>query len=941
MTAVNPSTQGLSKSQKKRLKQKAKKQKEIEAQQAASTNANNSQNVTSVKAKVPADPNYALVETLLEQGFTREQISKAQDQLWEAVGSGEGGYDDVWAVSDLLVHLYGGDGGVGAEASDEEDDSDYEEESEEGSESEDSGEYEEESDIEVEKTADKNVLGLKEENAISTEEDIAMKNPEKQDEPQTRPISEKLRYVAQSVPQLADALFALTEWTTKSASREDLERYFLELNNSDAEEDDSSETPEGPLRTIISRVLLFQPQQQHQQHMDPSALVTGCANLLTCILLSPACNANARGASTSNNGAAHSSTLKKAFGEVLRRGRALAAQFGNDANKSEQRNDGPTPDEVASCISNTLLDLLKSAALEKAQREKSAVTIGNILGSHSVDPYSSNRSQPIQCTTQAQAQNIVRQMESEIASLMVKIVNKQRMPQNISNGKKALSPASLAVVDLISKRDRTKQIAEKSGVVLEVSAGCKHRFVNGDESGYVETMDENSKKDNVEDQKTQSSQLALGKYQSDESKEALAQKIVGAPLIGALAASVEEVKSYEAKVDQILSDVATKQINLSNRQTNLSFKRADISKRIEKLRRELEELERQDEQLVKEENEVSSELEELERDSEKELDMLKAKIAAKSTHVTVDREVKRTIEKLAELETACIRSSYAAVEPEPAAVPVAEPLRPAGPPISELLPIKLDQYLNRARSYFQSESQCVEFLRNRVSSAEAEVLDLERELQECTMLGMTTNVETTTQNLRNLKAHVDEDNVVIDALRGDAKAMRSDLIRRVEDYMELMKNEEVDADITTEVLTPSHIATLEGISIELTGIGFYDDQDGGLGKIFSKIPKRGCIAQSTEGCDEASPGHDNDNSSYIGTVDGSSPSPLTIPLDKVQTNGHSLPSHVHGSSASVVAKPTMPKFSWASKANDVPKNEKKSLLDIQREEMSAKEKEMK
>ncbi len=162
MTAVNPSTQGLSKSQKKRLKQKAKKQKEIEAQQAASTNANNSQNVTSVKAKVPADPNHILVETLLEQGFTREQISKAQDQLWEAVGSGEGGYDDVWAVSDLLVHLYGGDGGVGAEASDEEDDSDYEEESEEGSESEDSGEYEEESDLEVEKTADKNVLGLKE-----------------------------------------------------------------------------------------------------------------------------------------------------------------------------------------------------------------------------------------------------------------------------------------------------------------------------------------------------------------------------------------------------------------------------------------------------------------------------------------------------------------------------------------------------------------------------------------------------------------------------------------------------------------------------------------------------------------------------------------------------------------------------------------------------------
>jgi len=935
MTAVNPSTEGLSKSQKKRLKQKAKKQKEREAQQAAdSANINNSQNGTFVKAQAPAGPNSTLVETLLEQGFTREQISKAQEQLWEAVGSGEGGYDDVWAVSDLLVHLYGGGGGGGgAGESDEEDDSDNEEESEEGSESEDSGEYEEESDLEEQMTEDNSVLGLKEEeNTTSTNEDTATKNQEKQDEPQSRLLFEKLQYVAQSVPQLADALFALTEWTTKSASRTDLESYFLELNNAYAKEEDSSEMPEGPLRTIIQKVLLFQPQQQ--QHMDPSTLVTACANLLTCVLLSPACNVNVTEANINTNGAAHSTTMRKALGELLRRGRVLAAQFGNNANKNEQMNDGPTPEEVASSISNTILDLLKRAALEKARHERSIATAGNLLGSNTVDPSKSTRSQTIHFTSQAQAQKIVRQMEGEIASLMVKIVNKQRMPQHISNGKKALSPASLAVVDLISNRDRTKQIAEKSGVVLEVSAGCKKCFENGNDDRSEEAVDEGSKKESRHDQKTQQSQPPPGKYQSEESKEAFAQKIVGAPFFSVLAASVEEVKSYEVKVDRILSDVATEQINLSTRQTNVSFKRAEISKRMEQLRRELEELERQDELLVKEEKEVSSELERLERESDEEIDTLKAKIAAKSTHVAVDREVKRTVEKLGELESAWIRSSCATAEPETAAVPAPEPARPSGPPITELLPIKLDQYLNRARSYFQSESQCVEFLRNRVSSTEAEVLDLERELQECTMLGMTNNVETMTLNLRDLKAHVDEDNVVIDALRGDAKAMRTDLIRRVEEYMELMQS----GENATEVLTPSHVATLEGISIELTGIGFYDDQDGGLANIFSKIPKRGCAAQSTQANDERTPGPDNDNSSYIGTVDGSIPSPLTTPLEKAPTNGHSLPSHVHASSISVVMKPPMPKFNWASKANDMPKHEKKSLLDIQREEMSAKEK---
>ena len=56
------------------------------------------------------DPNGTLVQTLLGHGFTTAQISTAQEKLWISAGSGEGGYDDLNAVGEMLVTMYGGGG---------------------------------------------------------------------------------------------------------------------------------------------------------------------------------------------------------------------------------------------------------------------------------------------------------------------------------------------------------------------------------------------------------------------------------------------------------------------------------------------------------------------------------------------------------------------------------------------------------------------------------------------------------------------------------------------------------------------------------------------------------------------------------------------------------------------------------------------------------------
>jgi hypothetical protein len=68
-----------------------------------------------------ADPNLTLISHLLSLGYTTDQISEAQETLWNTVGSGEGGYDDVVAVERLLKQLY-------EDVSSSEDETDSEEE---------------------------------------------------------------------------------------------------------------------------------------------------------------------------------------------------------------------------------------------------------------------------------------------------------------------------------------------------------------------------------------------------------------------------------------------------------------------------------------------------------------------------------------------------------------------------------------------------------------------------------------------------------------------------------------------------------------------------------------------------------------------------------------------------------------------------------------------
>lgn len=116
------------------------------------------------------------------------------------------------------------------------------------------------------------------------------------------------------------------------------------------------------------------------------------------------------------------------------------------------------------------------------------------------------------------------------------------------------------------------------------------------------------------------------------------------------------------------------------------------------------------------------------------------------------------------------------------------------PPVGDTkLQKNMEDYLMRMKRYFESEVRMVGFLQERAMNLEHQVPSLEIEIQECTALGMTSNVSEMTKNLRDMVQNVSDDRGIADALRGEAAKMRDDLMERSEQYMDMVRKGESKA----------------------------------------------------------------------------------------------------------------------------------------------------
>ena len=166
----------------------------------------------------------------------------------------------------------------------------------------------------------------------------------------------------------------------------------------------------------------------------------------------------------------------------------------------------------------------------------------------------------------------------------------------------------------------------------------------------------------------------------------------------------------------------------------------------------------------------------------------------------------------------------------------------------------------------------------------------QREIAECTVLGMQTSVSKLSSSLESMSRDIAEDEGVISLLRGDAERIRDDVVKRVTEYT-----------ATGNPITAVQENVLGTIGVIMLRIGIASND-----RLF----------------------HSNRSDIYI------SAKPPTYQPQQVSSKSNG---HAPNSSESALAVESLDaplKLKWAS--GSASKSQVKSLVDIQKEELSRK-----
>lgn len=467
------------------------------------------------------------------------------------------------------------------------------------------------------------------------------------------------------------------------------------------------------------------------------------------------------------------------------------------------------------------------------------------------------------------------------------------------------------IVDLMTKRDQHKISAEKSSTVLELGVLLANR-------GAVPSGD-----------------IAASLLKQDD--EEIGRSKLMASLLGdqyaVIMANRAEYEAIKMRVDEAKSMSYSQREGLAAELGVYRSERDAVAQRMAELRLELGRLEQQEANLSAKVLVVEEKMASL--DGSSAVQDLETKLDGRSEHVKAGDEVQEVAIKLQAFEFALFEASNAAVR-------AASTKRSSGAALvsmtQEELGNKFGSYLERMKNYFATEAECVEFMLARAKKLESGIPDLQREIEECAALKMTTNVTQMTQTLNETRSHIADDNGVAEALRGEATAMKADLLSSLEKFNSLMGG----------VLTPKNSSLLRDIMDAMSRIGV--DMGGELGMYVRAVGSNGSMdsyyGHNTYTTNATS---NNNNNNDLGINVGMPENaqnvgggPLMPASAMSQSSVPAAPvvSAQGGATATTTARelpsePVVPKLSWAIAAGG-PKVQAKSLRDIQKEEMSAK-----
>eukprot|EP00586_Coscinodiscus_wailesii_P009575 CAMPEP_0172503552 /NCGR_PEP_ID=MMETSP1066-20121228/170362_1 /TAXON_ID=671091 /ORGANISM="Coscinodiscus wailesii, Strain CCMP2513" /LENGTH=874 /DNA_ID=CAMNT_0013279345 /DNA_START=92 /DNA_END=2716 /DNA_ORIENTATION=- len=856
-TTTSSQQQPLTKSQKKRMKQKAAKaKKEAErAQQlanatlasAASSPAETLEDAKNTANVVSLNPHMKLRHDLQLRGYGSDEIEHALEEMWD-LGLEYDSFDaalvylegkkaqreaelaaaaDAAAAAEVIESVGVVKVDVVAVESVEEDVSDagvvvrVESVEEEG------GDVVDEAMEEVGGDAD-------------VEESV--------DPPPPVDLASKLNVVAQ-FENLHDGVFALSEWVTKAAKPHEM----LELCTIPA----NSSLP--PLYTLIRRCILECPKDA-----DYATLRSSLKGLIAGIL-APLPNIDVG----SSNGDANA--VKKTINESLLKSVSLARGAITECHKSFS-SDSHSKDSIANSIGEFVVSTI-------------SVALSTCVNSND-SPTKAQPPQPVEEIGLAS----IKKIEDEITSILSQLPTR-------GNG----------VVELMTRRDCQKVAADKSFLLTKLLINAATTVTA---NGSHTSVDENN------------NTTARARLSSDEGRQEMATCLLAEhmPIVQESRAAFEMT---QRRLKDAESEQSALQASLTADLLACQKERVRVENRKDELRKQMEELDRESDNIMAKEFEISSKLDKLSSDSNEEVSSLASKREELMGAVRVDDIVNRVLDELHQFESGLTAMQTAVINAKAEAAGLASKEKSCEITKYVDYETKISSFFVQMRSYFVAEADIIDFLRVRVSSLQVDMKGLQREVAECTALGMATNVSQMTQSLDEISRNITEDEAAIAALCDEAENMRDELIKKTKEYAALGRDIKAsDRSILTE------IGTL------LTRIGVGCDNQVIL------LPPTILTSDTNS------------------TIPNGLPPPAITPPDIQQSAQHNVLSQPSMSAPSqppytgmpeapipqpaVVAAPPapavkLPKLSWAIPNKAATKKVGvKSLLDIQKEEQAAK-----
>jgi len=361
-----------------------------------------------------------------------------------------------------------------------------------------------------------------------------------------------------------------------------------------------------------------------------------------------------------------------------------------------------------------------------------------------------------------------RDVASTILSLEAEIEN---MPQPVST-----DDGNRDVRQLMSNRDYHKVATEKYSKIVKFA-------VDGGLGNDIGKVNNDSNSDHI-----------IACFLGDQYKEISCSKLRRETLQKRL---FEATSSVER--DTILSNVNV-----------FVAEREKISSRMEKIKLELQQLTVQESSLQQKINQEKEKLFSFENSLNGETDEIETLLTEASKSMKTHENVLSIVQKLEKLDSVLFHSSTTILNSTEKV--------PAVSDVISKLPKNMEQYLLRTQNYFESEVRMINFLNERATSLELKLPSLEIEIQECTALGMTSNVSQMARNLKAITQDISDDKVIIDAMRLEASKMRNDLTERSEEYLRISREDE-----TNLFDTSVHVNVLEAIRLSTRQIDLPED----------------------------------------------------------------------------------------------------------------------